>query len=56
MMGHQYMNATTPAPGPAIGLGMNEGGMGAKKGMTPADVIYRIATVTAVISLLASVL
>jgi hypothetical protein len=46
MTGHQYINATTPVRGP----------MGEKKAMTPADVIYRIATVTAVISLLATVL
>ena len=56
MTGHPYMNATTPVPGPMVGLGLNEGGMGERKKMTPADVIYRIATVTAVISLLATVL
>ena len=39
-----------------VGLGVDKNGMGEKKELTTADVIYRIATVTAVISLLASVL
>jgi hypothetical protein len=55
MTGHQYISGATPVPGPAAGWGANKG-MGEKKELTPADVIYRIATVTAVISLLASVL
>jgi hypothetical protein len=54
MTGHQYISGATPVPGPVVGLDKN--GMGEKKELTPADVVYRIATVTAVISLLASVL
>jgi hypothetical protein len=58
--GHQYTGGATPTSGSGIEMGLNGNGtdlkMAAKKAVTAEDVVYRIATVTAVISLLATVL
>ncbi len=59
MTGHQCGGETTRIPGSVVGMGLNQDGAGLnaeKVGLTTEDVIYKIATVTAVISLLATVL
>jgi hypothetical protein len=57
MTGHQYAGGT-PTPNPGIGMGLNQdiaGQDGAeKKGAKTEDVVYRIAALTAAISLLAT--
>jgi hypothetical protein len=58
--GHQYTGGATPTSGSGIGMGLSGNGaelkFAANKAVTAEDVVYRIATVTAVISLLATLL
>ena len=58
--GHRYTGGATPTSGSGIEMGLNGNGadlkIATKKAVTAEDVVYRIATVTAVISLLATVL
>ena len=56
--GHQYSGGATPISGSGAGIS-HEGAelkIAPKKAVTAEDVIYRIAAVTAAISLLATVL
>ncbi len=58
--GHQYTGGATHITGSGIEIGLSGDGaelkFAAKKQVTAEDVVYRIATVTAVISLLATLL
>jgi hypothetical protein len=57
MTGHQCVSGATASRGCDLDLGSNAGLKDeGKTRMTPADFIYRIATLTAVIFLLATVL
>ena len=59
-MGHECVDGAGSVGDGCLGFGLDDGGVGTeavvKAGMAPADFIYRIATVTAVIYMLATLL
>ena len=54
--GHQYASgAASSRDDSGVGIGNSGAGLEKKVGLTPADYVYRIATLVAVIFLLATV-